>query len=93
MSRPVSRAASPGKITGVSSPSEHRRLTTAERQRAAAAARGSVLAEGLDPSDADAHVDAWTRGEIPAAEMVKRTLSDVAERHGHPADASPPAAA
>ena len=93
MSRPLSSAGQPGKIHNMSSTSQQRRLTLAERQCAAANARGSVLAEGLDPSDADAHVDAWVRGEILAAEMVQRTLADVAERHGQPDDDTPSAAA
>ena len=93
MPRPLPRAGQTGKIHGMSSTSQRRRLTLAQRQHAAANARGSVLAEGLDPSDADTHVDAWVRGEIPAAEMVKRTLTDVAERHGQPDDDSPSAAA
>ncbi len=67
-------------------------LSLRERRQAAANARGSVLAERLDPSGAEPIVTAWTRGEeIDAGEMVEQTLAQVARRHGEPS--RPPAAA
>jgi hypothetical protein len=74
----------PGRIRDVRSTSVRSRLTLPERQQAAANARGSVVAEGLDPSAAEVHVDAWTRGEIDCDEMVRRTLADPAARYGEP---------
>jgi hypothetical protein len=60
------------------------RLSLAEREQAAADARGSVLAEGLDPSRADGDLGEWVRGEIDSDELVRRGLGDAAARYGQP---------
>ena len=48
-------------------PSSPKRVPT--RKHAAAAALGSVRAEGLDPSRAEQALGQWTRGEIATDEL------------------------
>jgi hypothetical protein len=53
----------------------------AQRKRAAAAALGSVRAEGLQPSSAvQKRLQRYTRGEISASQLRRETLKEVRSR-------------
>jgi len=45
---------------------------------------GSVRAEGLDPSTADADLAARARGDISDQEPIERGLTAAVEQHGPP---------
>jgi hypothetical protein len=53
-----------------------------DRRDAAASALGSVRAEGLDPSTAEADLAAWASGDITDQEMVDRGLAAASDLHG-----------
>jgi hypothetical protein len=53
-----------------------------DRSDAAASALGSVRAEGLDPSTAEADLAAWARGDLTDQELVDRGLAAAANQHG-----------
>lgn len=68
----------PGKLSPVSQVT----ASHPDRRDAASSALGSVRAEGLDPSTAEADLAAWVRGDITDQELVERGLAAAAEQHG-----------